>query len=150
MLPIQPNSWIILEINQKGEEPIYKILCSWYGGYGGGDEWKLNSGIKEVKREKDFVDFIGFSGSIYRCYRNSERFSGIMASVYDSFRNSIGQDASIEPILLEEFDKLVSASGSFDLERMQESIESESILAPSGMNQEEKRNFIISNSGSDK
>ena len=106
----QPNSWVILEIKQDNDTPIYKILASWYGGYLGGDEWKLNSGIKEVKRSEEFVDFIGHSGSIYRCHRNCERFSGIMSSVYSGFRNAISEDgtinASIEPILLEEFDKL--------------------------------------------
>ncbi len=62
-----PDKWIIIKITD-GNKPIYKVYGTWYGGYLGEDSWRLNSGIKEVNiHEDDYIDFIGYSGSVYRC-----------------------------------------------------------------------------------
>lgn len=63
-----PDKWIILKITYN-DSIIYKLFSSWYGGYLGSDSWKLNSGIKDIELplEDTYIDFIGYSGSIYRC-----------------------------------------------------------------------------------
>ena len=63
-----PDKWIILKIEHEGTI-IYKVFASWYGGYLGSDSWRMNSGIKsiEIPLEDTYVDFMGYSGSRYRC-----------------------------------------------------------------------------------
>lgn len=64
-----PDKWLVLKItNNSTQETLYKIFATWYGGYLGSDSWKMNSGIKEINiHEDDYIDFIGYSGSCYRC-----------------------------------------------------------------------------------
>lgn len=57
-----PYSWVVLKIDDH-----YKVFASWKGGYTTGDSWKMNSGIKEVNEAEKWYDFIGYSGSCYRC-----------------------------------------------------------------------------------
>jgi hypothetical protein len=63
-----PDKWVVIKIEHEGTT-IYKVFASWYGGYLGSDSWQLNSGIKdiEIPLEDTYVDFIGNSGSRYRC-----------------------------------------------------------------------------------
>ena len=63
----KPDKWIVIKI----EDGLYKVLASWYGGYLDGDYWKLNSGIVSVSDEGDWFDFLGESGSIYRCHKRA-------------------------------------------------------------------------------
>lgn len=53
-----PSEWVILKIPNN----YYKVFCSL-----GGDTWKINSGIKEIKQDDNFYFFTGFSGSCYKC-----------------------------------------------------------------------------------
>lgn len=62
-----PERWVILKLPNN----YYKVFGSWSGGYLDGDRWKLNSGINEVKQDEDYYYFIGFSGSCYKCHKNS-------------------------------------------------------------------------------
>lgn len=64
-----PDKWLVLKID--GEELIYKVFGSWSGGYLDGDSWKLNSGIESVEETNDAFLFKGFSGSVYKCRKNS-------------------------------------------------------------------------------
>lgn len=70
-----PNQWIIIKI--KGDDPHYRVFASWSGGYLDGDHWKLNSGIVDVEEDGDFYLFKGFSGSVYRCYKESYGISSV-------------------------------------------------------------------------
>lgn len=62
-----PDKWIVLKIGN-----IYKVFATWYGGYLGSDSWKINSGIKKVEESPDsnYINFIGYSGSIYACHKH--------------------------------------------------------------------------------
>lgn len=62
-----PERWVILRL----PEGAYKVFATWRGGYLDGDRWKINSGIKEIKKDGDFYYFIGFSGSCYKCHKNA-------------------------------------------------------------------------------
>lgn len=61
-----PDKWVVIKITH-AEGIAYKVFASWYGGYTGGDSWKLNSGITGVKEENDCYVFAGSSGSTYTC-----------------------------------------------------------------------------------
>ena len=66
---VTPDKWIVLKID--GEKPVYKVFAMWSGGYLDCASWKLNSGIVDVETTGSHWDFIGQSGSIYRCRKNS-------------------------------------------------------------------------------
>jgi hypothetical protein len=52
-----PDKWVIIKIT--GKDPHYRVFCSWYGGYGGSDSWRMNSGITKLIEEDDYYLFIG-------------------------------------------------------------------------------------------
>lgn len=64
-----PDKWLVLKIiNNNTQEILYKVFATWYDGYSGNNSWRINSGIKEINiHENDYIDFIGYSGSCYRC-----------------------------------------------------------------------------------
>lgn len=39
-----PDSWTVVKLN--GNDPHYRVLASWAGGYLNGDSWKLSSGLR--------------------------------------------------------------------------------------------------------
>ena len=65
----QPDNWVVLKID--GDDPHYRVLAGWSGGYLDGDSWKLNSGIVSVFDTDDSFKFIGSSKSVYMCNKNS-------------------------------------------------------------------------------
>lgn len=67
-----PDNWIIVKIAFPDKEVLYKILAGWSGGYLDGDAWRMNSGIDKVEVDGDIINFIGTSGSVYSCHKNSE------------------------------------------------------------------------------
>ena len=66
-----PDNWVTLKLTTKSET-FFKVLAGWSGGYLDGDSWKLNSGIEDIQETEKYYDFIGSSGSIYRCRKNTE------------------------------------------------------------------------------
>ncbi len=64
----QPDKWMLIKIT--GKDPHYRVFGSWYGGYAGADEWRMNSGITQLIEEDDHYLFIGSSGSTYACHKD--------------------------------------------------------------------------------
>ena len=64
-----PDCWVVVKIEGKNVPLTYKVFACWRGGYLNGDSWKLNSGIKAVTEGEDNWLFEGFSGSIYKCFK---------------------------------------------------------------------------------
>ena len=64
-----PDSWVIIKIT--GTETLYKVLAGWSGSYLYGTSWRLNSGIVKVEGGEDYFQFIGYSGSVYKCRKDS-------------------------------------------------------------------------------
>lgn len=62
-----PDRWMIMRIHTP-TEILYKVFATWSGGYGGGDSWKLNSGITRATFADPYWEFDGSSGSVYRCH----------------------------------------------------------------------------------
>lgn len=60
-----PDNWVIVKI--KGDDPHYRVLAGWSGGYTTGDSWRMNSGITSVERGSNGYKFYGYSGSCYEC-----------------------------------------------------------------------------------
>lgn len=66
-----PDKWLVVKIEGGKFSLTYKVFACWYGGYLGSDSWKLNSGITKVTKEEDFYLFEGYSGSVYKCHKNT-------------------------------------------------------------------------------
>ena len=61
----EPDGWVVVKIPEG-----YKIFGEWRGSYTSGDAWRMNSGIQEVVEWADHFDVIGYSGSVYKCYKH--------------------------------------------------------------------------------
>jgi len=97
----EPDKWVILRI--KSERIItYKVLAGWYGGYLSGDAWKLNSGIVSYEETEEYYDFVGDSGSVYRCFKHAEGMSAYMGSILAGFQQKLGV-TRIKPITIKTF-----------------------------------------------
>ena len=80
----KPDRWVILKI--EGKDPHYKIFGSWFGGYGGADSWRMNSGIVSVSEDEYCYTFAGYSGSEYVCYKESYGAHSYGWATIDSFK----------------------------------------------------------------
>ena len=80
-----PDAWVLLRFESKDTEPIYKILGGWYGGYAGSDSWRLCSGIERIELIGDVYHVHNYSGSVYTCHKDIQRFSGLMNSMLASW-----------------------------------------------------------------
>ena len=85
------DNWVVLKIN-KPQDPHYRVLAGWSGGYLDGDSWRLNSGITFHESDCDYWYFYGSSGSRYKCHVNSYRMTGSMCQVYQNLINKYGED----------------------------------------------------------
>jgi len=77
-----PDRWVLLDMEQKDGSIVTKVFA------GCSDTWQLNSGIESTRVFSDYFEFTGYTGSVYKCYKNSHGMSNYMASVYSSWMNS--------------------------------------------------------------
>ena len=84
-----PNRWVIVEINSPEHGKIRKVLGSWYGGYLGSDSWRINSGITQVIDQGEYYDVVGYSGSVYQCYKSAEGMSAYTAGVFEGYKKEL-------------------------------------------------------------
>jgi hypothetical protein len=75
----KPDRWIVIQIGK--ENPLYKVLVAWYGGYLGEDRWKINSGILNVVDNDQYINFYGYSGSVYQCPKNGYGTSNLSQGI---------------------------------------------------------------------
>jgi len=78
-----PDRWKIVKIT--GSDPHYRVFGYWYGGFTGGDSWKMNSGIVSVAEDEDAYTFKGHSGSEYRCHKDYYGTSAYGESVLQQY-----------------------------------------------------------------
>lgn len=82
-----PDNWVVLKIKEgKFDRGFYKVLGGWSGGYLDGDAWRMNSGITEVTEDGDYLLFHGYSGSVYRCYKEAYRLTMANGGVYNALK----------------------------------------------------------------
>lgn len=105
---LTPDRWHVIKLTH-GKEVIYKIFASWFGGYLTGASWKLNSGISHYKETKEYYDFYGYSGSIYRCYKGLEGFSSYGMSILDGYQQQFGKK-NLLPITMKSYKRKVKAT----------------------------------------
>ena len=78
-----PDKWKIVKIT--GKDPHYRVFGSWYGGFTGGDSWRMNSGIVSVEEGDSIYIFKGDSGSEYYCRKGSYGASAYGASIISKY-----------------------------------------------------------------
>ena len=83
MTVYNPDHFVLLRIITK-KETYFKVLGGWSGGYAYGSSWRMNSGIKSYKEDKDTIEFEGFSGSVYVVNKEREGMSLAMPPDLDS------------------------------------------------------------------
>jgi len=89
-----PDKWVILNMDYKGKT-CQKVLAGWSGGYLDGDSWRINSGIETIVETDDRFEIIGYSGSVYICYKNRQGFSMAMLSVFGEWAERIKDDDTV-------------------------------------------------------
>ncbi len=99
----RPDCWIGFKINNpEFDKPIYKIFAGWYGGYGGSDSWKINSGITRFEEKDGLLYFYGETKSVYIVNPNNYRMSGYMHSVWNNMMQQIECSEKIFEIMPKE------------------------------------------------
>lgn len=98
-----PDRWIIIK-HTSSEETIYKVFGTWGGGYLSSDAWRINSGIESVTCDEDYYCFKGFSGSVYKCYKNSYGVTGSYNyGILNQLESKLGVELLSKEQFLEEF-----------------------------------------------
>ena len=104
-----PDVWVVLEFTSpKLEKPTRKVFAGWYGGFTGSNSWKLNSGITEVRKNGDWWEFDGYSGSTYCCHKNNYHMSGLMQGIYSNWIKQADEQGDITIRILD-IDEIVES-----------------------------------------
>jgi hypothetical protein len=101
MSDYKPDKWVMVKI---GDENLYKIFASWYGGWAGSDSWKLNSGVTQVSKTGYVYSFEGSSGSVYECHENTYGTNMYGRSVLNGMIESAAKEGVVVQILDEKTD----------------------------------------------
>ena len=90
-----PDTWAVLKLTnttQPGyEEVIYKVLGGWGGSYLNGTSWRLNSGVVRMQMDEEHYMFYGYSGSCYKCHKDSYKLSMSAIGVYNELKRKFGE-----------------------------------------------------------
>jgi hypothetical protein len=89
MSTYHPDRWVLVEIDSTVHGKITKILASWYGGYLGGDSWKLSSGVNKITKTAEGYEFDNDSGSVYFCHKDAYGMSAYTSSIYGNLAKQI-------------------------------------------------------------
>lgn len=73
-----PDKWKIV-----GNGEVFKVLGGWSGGYLDSDNWRLSSGIVEIKENNLHWVVTNASGSTYECHKNAEGLTLSSANIYN-------------------------------------------------------------------
>jgi len=96
MTEYNPDNWVVVKI--KGDDPHYRVLGGWSGGYLDGDSWRMNSGITRVVDADDhWLHFHGSSGSVYRCNKGSYTLRMNNAHVWVQLQELHGDKVEMMP-----------------------------------------------------
>ena len=96
-----PDRWVMLKICSKGNT-TYKVLAGWGGSYLHGQSWKLNSGVTKVEEDGQCYLFHGYSGSVYRCHKNSYGLTSFTTGILASFQKDVATTEGVSLDMLPE------------------------------------------------
>lgn len=88
------------DVKIKGDDPHYRVLAGWSGGYLNGDSWRMNSGIVSCQAFSDFADYFvfeGSSGSAYRCSKDTYGLRMNNAGVWAQLQEKYGDKVELMP-----------------------------------------------------
>lgn len=100
-----PDNWVVIKFN--GDDPHYRVLAGWSGGYLDGDYWQMNSGIVRVEEStKEYetgngsvfvecFDFYGASGSMYRCNKEAYCLRVNTAGIWNTLKKLHGDKVEL-------------------------------------------------------
>ena len=93
---ITPDTWVIVEVNNEGEQ-FQKILSGWSGGYLHGDSWRMSSRIKEMNLDigADYCKVTTESGSEYNLYYDAQRLGMSNSGIYNELKERFGEAVEI-------------------------------------------------------
>jgi hypothetical protein len=91
----RPDNWVVIKF--KGDDPHYRVLAGWSGGYLDGDSWRMNSGITEVTEDDNSYHFTGSSGSTYSCGKESYGLRMNNAHIWDKLQELHGDKVELIP-----------------------------------------------------
>jgi len=99
-----PDSWVIIKISGIEEKDFYKVLAGWSGGYLDGDSWRMNSGIDIIEDDGEYWNFVGSSGSVYRCHKEGNQMRMSMAGTWNQLSTKYPDNVE-----LVEIDEVIAA-----------------------------------------
>lgn len=110
----KPDYYVILKIQEKYKDVLYKLFSTWVGGYLGNDQWRINSGIESIQLQDNQYIFYGMSSSIYKCNKDTYNTSNYTKSVLDNILENINSMKNITVEVLDkdiDFMKLINKDG---------------------------------------
>lgn len=93
-----PDSWVIIKmigLEPNGPDYFYKVLAGWSGGYLDGDSWRMNSGIDKIVDDGEYWNFVGASGSVYRCHKQGETMRMSMAGTWTQLKEKFPDNVEL-------------------------------------------------------
>jgi len=69
-----PHLWEIVRLTTDNDQ-VDKVIGSWYGGFGGSDNWRLSSGIVKIDENDSHYQVHNESGSVYTCHKQTRGMS---------------------------------------------------------------------------
>lgn len=90
-----PDNWVVIKV--KGDNPHYRILAGWSGGYLSGDSWRMNSGVTRVDADDDCYYFFGSSQSCYVCHKKSYGLRMNNAYIWKQLEELYGDKVELMP-----------------------------------------------------
>ncbi len=95
MSEYMPDNWVVIKF--KGDDPHYRILAGWSGGYTQSDSWRMNSGIVRVEETQFVYKFYGSTGSCYVCSKNSYCLRTNNAYIWSALQERYGEKVELMP-----------------------------------------------------
>ena len=89
----KPDNFVIIKL--KGDDPHYRVLAGWSGGYTTGSNWRMNSGITRHEFDGDYWHFYGYSGSCYKCYVDSYGLKMNNAHIWNQLKERYGNKVEL-------------------------------------------------------
>jgi len=98
-----PDRWLMVRLSNDGKVH-YRVFATWAGGYLDADEWKLNSGVTQLKETETHYLFDGSSGSVYKCGKKSYGSTGYGFGILNNLITKSLDQGTVIDILPEKTD----------------------------------------------